>query len=89
MDKSYGLIRIYNKKIIEFYYLRCTIFYNCNCKVYSYPICFTSSSINLMFSILSLHSHFNLLSTQHKLYLGKELCKAEISTKINQYYIQE
>nr|YP_009395138.1 hypothetical protein [Bryothamnion seaforthii]ARW63906.1 hypothetical protein [Bryothamnion seaforthii] len=87
MDNSYSLIRIYKDKVIEF---RCYCFCESIKSKYSYPICFTTRFNNLesIFYTLSLCTFFNLLSTKHKLYVGKELCKAEISIKLNQKYIQ-
>nr|YP_009393486.1 hypothetical protein [Bostrychia simpliciuscula]ARW62048.1 hypothetical protein [Bostrychia simpliciuscula] len=87
MDTSYILIRIHNKKTIELHYFICSLYYNSI--IYSYPICFTANSSYVMFILLSLHKSFHFLTTEHKLYLGKELYKAEISIQLNQKYIQE
>nr|YP_009397405.1 hypothetical protein [Dasyclonium flaccidum]ARW66591.1 hypothetical protein [Dasyclonium flaccidum] len=88
MDKEYFLIRLDNKKKIELYYFNN---YINNIKLlnsFIYPICFTASNSYLMFNLISLHTSLNILSTQHKLYLGREICKAEIAIEINQQYIQ-
>lgn len=89
MDTSYVLVNICNKKTIELRYFnfKFNIYYNCI--IYRYPICFTAYNAHIMFSLMSLYKDLNFLSTQHKLYLGKELYKAEISIKLNQIYIQE
>nr|YP_009392649.1 hypothetical protein [Bostrychia tenella]ARW61211.1 hypothetical protein [Bostrychia tenella] len=87
MDTSYVLIRVYNQETIEVYYFKCNTY--CNRTLYKYPICFTANNIHCMFILISLHNEFIFLSTQHKLYLGKELYKAEISIQLNQQYIQE
>lgn len=87
MDTAYILIRVCSKKTIELHYFKCSVYYNDT--INRYPICFTSDSIYLMFFLVSLHKEFSFLSTQHKLYLGKELYKAEISIQLNQQYIQQ
>lgn len=88
MDNSYALIRICNKKTIQVYYFLYSLYYNPTiCK---YPICFTANNSYLMFMLLSVHKTFcSLTTTNHKLYLGKELYKAEISIQLNQEYVQE
>nr|YP_009398219.1 hypothetical protein [Thaumatella adunca]ARW67405.1 hypothetical protein [Thaumatella adunca] len=88
MDNNYSLIRILNQEMIELCCFNNN--YSCNC-IYHYPICFTVhfSSVYRMFVLLSIFSGTDLLSTQHKLYLGKEIFKAHLSIKLEQNYIQE
>nr|YP_009396775.1 hypothetical protein [Ophidocladus simpliciusculus]ARW65961.1 hypothetical protein [Ophidocladus simpliciusculus] len=88
MDNNYGLIRIFRNDVIEFHYF---CYENNNYTNKQYPICFSAgcNDINYLFYILSLSFQFNVLSTQHKLYFGKEILKAKISVILRQYYIQE
>nr|YP_009391206.1 hypothetical protein [Dipterocladia arabiensis]ARW59350.1 hypothetical protein [Dipterocladia arabiensis] len=83
MDSYYFLINIVKHRIIRLDYFKI-------CKnIYNYPICFTSNNSDLMVNLLSLHNAINLLSTDHILYLGKEVCKAELSVFCKQSYVQD
>lgn len=88
MDDTYIIVRVYNKKIVEIYYYDKS---NQICSRKNYPVCFkvNLNSLSYIFMLLSLSSIFNSLSTQHKLYLGKEIFKAYVSANLNQVYIQD
>nr|YP_009398869.1 hypothetical protein [Cliftonaea pectinata]ARW68135.1 hypothetical protein [Cliftonaea pectinata] len=86
MDRNYFIICASSKNLIELHYFKydiTKILRSCR-----YPTCFTANSSSIIFYLMSLHSSCNVLSTQHKLYLGKEIFKLEISIKLNQLYIQ-
>ena len=53
-----------------------------------YPLCLASYSSNMICDLIDLHDVFIILSVKHTLYLGKELYKAEICSKLGQKYIQ-
>nr|YP_010155875.1 hypothetical protein K4Y23_pgp189 [Cumathamnion serrulatum]QQY85392.1 hypothetical protein [Cumathamnion serrulatum] len=82
MDNYYFLVRVNHSKKIELYCFN-------NIKIYHYPICFTGTNANILLYLLSLHKLIKSISTIHGLYLGKELCKAEIVFFTNQIYLQE
>nr|YP_009395757.1 hypothetical protein [Herposiphonia versicolor]ARW64737.1 hypothetical protein [Herposiphonia versicolor] len=88
MDNHYFVIRIINKCKIEVRYFHYFISVS---NFYSYPVCFIVSFDKLvyLFKLLSICSFVNVSSTQHKMYLGKELHKAYIAIKLNQMYIQD
>nr|YP_009396369.1 hypothetical protein [Polysiphonia scopulorum]ARW65555.1 hypothetical protein [Polysiphonia scopulorum] len=87
MNSSYILIKVSNNEKIEVYY-----FNNGNrfSSIYNYPVCFFTyfKNIDQLFVVLSLFNGVNVLSTQHKLYLGKEIHKAQLSILMQQIYIQ-
>nr|YP_009398647.1 hypothetical protein [Kuetzingia canaliculata]ARW67833.1 hypothetical protein [Kuetzingia canaliculata] len=86
MDTNYGLIRINTQNELEIHFFK---YFDFSSK--QYPICFRANAYNLnyLFYLLSLYKKFNTLSTQHKLYFGKEILKSQITIKLNQKYIQE
>lgn len=88
INSNYILIHVANNQNVELYYFS----YNHRLStVYNYPICFVVCvrKIDQLFILLSLFNQINCLSTRHKLYLGKEIYKAKISTFANQIYIQD
>nr|YP_009397611.1 hypothetical protein [Dipterosiphonia australica]ARW66797.1 hypothetical protein [Dipterosiphonia australica] len=87
MDDIYMKIRIFNNQIIEVDYFKSI---NYSHSIFNYPMCFIAeySNINELFFLLSIFIGFQGLSSQHKMYLGKEILKAHISIKLKQMYIQ-
>nr|ARW69288.1 hypothetical protein [Polysiphonia sp.] len=87
MDKAYFKILIVNQKIIDIYYFSGNYAQG---YTYHYPICFRVqiSQYDYIFMLLSKFSAIKKLSTQHKLYLGEEICKVKISLSLRQTYIQ-
>nr|QVQ56712.1 hypothetical protein [Erythrocystis saccata] len=86
MDNNFFILRVFNQNIIEIY------IYNNSLQINKhYPICFVfySCDFQQISSILSICNHIINCSTTHKFYLGKEIFKAQISMKLNQYYIQD
>nr|YP_009393277.1 hypothetical protein [Symphyocladiella dendroidea]ARW61839.1 hypothetical protein [Symphyocladiella dendroidea] len=85
MDNSHVIVRIFNQEKIEVYY-----FHGISHYTYNYPVCFTVffSSINQMFTLLSIFVNIQHLCTYHKLYIGKEVFKANLSINLQQLYIQ-
>nr|YP_009392226.1 hypothetical protein [Osmundaria fimbriata]ARW60788.1 hypothetical protein [Osmundaria fimbriata] len=86
MYNSYVVIRIFEDRVIELHYFKKNSLLNIQ-----YPICFVVDveKINILFDILSVYNDLNVLSTKHKLYLGKEIFRAYISIKLSQQYVQE
>nr|YP_009397815.1 hypothetical protein [Sonderella linearis]ARW67001.1 hypothetical protein [Sonderella linearis] len=87
MDQNYNIICIGQNKFIELYYFNFNTCYDT--EIILYPVCFSAANTYLLFNLISLYNKFNIISTNHKLYLGKELFKAEVAIKINQIYIQD
>nr|ARW60571.1 hypothetical protein [Polysiphonia sp.] len=87
MDRNYLMISVFNQETIEAYYL-----YNCDSSknLYNYPVCFVVcfTKTNQMFKLLSNFSSIDNFSTEHKMYLGKEIFKAQIAIYLKQIYIQ-
>nr|ARW64940.1 hypothetical protein [Polysiphonia sertularioides] len=87
MDVSYFIINTNTNNFIEVYY-----FYYTNSSNYSpiYPICFLFTSLNFdsISFVFSICDNICQCSTQHKLYLGKEISKAIISSSLKQKYVQ-
>ncbi len=86
-DNNYFLIKTLQQNYIELRY-----FYNNvnTYNLYNYPVCFIIKYSNLdkISVLLSAFFFTDLCSTEHKIYLGKELYKAKISILLNQLYIQ-
>nr|YP_010851585.1 hypothetical protein QQP89_pgp135 [Echinothamnion hystrix]WGH14632.1 hypothetical protein [Echinothamnion hystrix] len=87
IDNSYFIIRILNQKKVEIY---CFNKNDNNEYLYTYPVCFVTHfiDINRMFILLSMFIHIQQLCTYHKLYLGKEILRANICINLEQLYIQ-
>lgn len=87
IDNNYFTI-----KIVEQHYLEVRYFYYdlYEYKLQNYPVCFIIKFSNLdkIYSLLSVFIFTRLCSTQHKMYLGKELYKAKICILLNQPYVQ-
>lgn len=88
INTNYILIKIVDSYKIEVYYFNNSK--NCS-YIYQYPVCFVVNikNVDQLFNLLSLFNRVNLLSTRHKLYLGKEICKAHTSSFTNQAFIQD
>nr|YP_009394514.1 hypothetical protein [Vertebrata thuyoides]ARW63076.1 hypothetical protein [Vertebrata thuyoides] len=86
MDNSYFIISIVNKKNIQIYYYEHKYFIKTN----YYPVCFFVPFYNFEKIILLIikYNKIRYCSTEHKIYLGKEIFKAQISFNLNQRYIQ-
>nr|YP_010851386.1 hypothetical protein QQP88_pgp136 [Echinothamnion hookeri]WGH14433.1 hypothetical protein [Echinothamnion hookeri] len=86
-DNSYLIIRILNQKKVEIYCFNQT---NSTENIYTYPVCFVTHfiDINRMFILLSMFINIQELCTYHKLYLGKEILRANICINLEQLYIQ-
>lgn len=91
MDSFYCLVRIILNKQLSLYYLnrRSSSKLTYKIKRINYPICFTAKSAKNMIKLLSLHSYFDLIASNHAFYLGVELYKAELSLFLKQIYIQD
>nr|YP_010850991.1 hypothetical protein QQP86_pgp135 [Aphanocladia stichidiosa]WGH14037.1 hypothetical protein [Aphanocladia stichidiosa] len=87
IDNSYVMIRILNQEKVEIY---CFNQINNNKTIYTYPICFVTYCVDIdrLFILLSMSIIIQHLCTSHKLYLGKEILKANICTSLKQLYIQ-
>ena len=46
------------------------------------------NSAHIMYTLMGLHDTFQNLSTNHILYLGQEIYKAELSLNLGQQYTQ-
>nr|YP_009399273.1 hypothetical protein [Kapraunia schneideri]ARW68879.1 hypothetical protein [Kapraunia schneideri] len=90
MDNTYFSLRIVRDHNIEIY-LYCHNYQNSLFIHKYYPICFifNTDDFNKIVSLLSICLYFIYCSSNHKLYLGKEIYKALITIKINQPYIQD
>ncbi len=88
MDNNYFLLRIsvYNKLEVYFYNLK--LYKYCSL---IYPICFNLSLIQYdqVVWLLSLCKPLDECSTSHKLYLGKEIFKAQLAIHLQHCYIQD
>nr|WGH13838.1 hypothetical protein [Lophurella pseudocorticata] len=87
IDNSYVIIRVLNKEKVEIYFFNQS---DNNKNIYTYPVCFVTYfiDINRMFTLLSMFINIQKLCTSHKLYLGKEILKANICINLKQLYIQ-
>lgn len=87
MDNSYFIIRIVNKRVIEIHYCE----YKDYLKKNSYPVCFYIylHDFDIIISLLMKYIKVTNCSTEHKVYLGKEIFKAQISCNLHQQYIQD
>lgn len=88
MDNNYFVLRISGKNSLKIY------FYNHNSLKYltlNYPICFNFllNQDDQIINLLCICEPINKCSTLHKLYLGKEIFKAQLAIKLDQYYIQD
>nr|YP_009399475.1 hypothetical protein [Dictyomenia sonderi]ARW69081.1 hypothetical protein [Dictyomenia sonderi] len=85
MDNGYVIIRILNQEKIELYY-----FSQMNNSIHNYPVCFVVclKSCNQIFILLSIFVNVQQFCTYHKLYLGQEIYKANLSLNLRQLYIQ-
>nr|WGH12850.1 hypothetical protein [Echinothamnion sp.] len=87
IDNNFVKICLHNQEKIEVYYFRqiCD-----NVNIYRYPICFTSyfNDTDQIFILLSIFIGIQQFCTYHKLYLGKEILRANICNKLQQLYIQ-
>nr|YP_009396163.1 hypothetical protein [Melanothamnus harveyi]ARW65432.1 hypothetical protein [Melanothamnus harveyi] len=88
MDNNYFVLRISEENSLKIY------FYNHNSFKYltlNYPICFNLllNQDDQVIHLLSIYEPVNKCSTLHKLYLGKEIFKAQLAIHFNQYYIQD
>nr|YP_009393891.1 hypothetical protein [Polysiphonia sertularioides]ARW62453.1 hypothetical protein [Polysiphonia sertularioides] len=88
MDNNYFILHVAKTKSIEIHYFSHT---NSVSSSLYYPICFLISPIYIskINSLLSILSKLSQCSTSHKLYLGKEIYKAQIAINLNQLYIQD
>ena len=88
MDNTYFSLRIIRNHNIEIY---CYNYRNSVFICKYYPICFilNTCDFNKTVSLLSICLYFINCSSNHKLYLGKEIYKALIAIQINQSYIQD
>nr|YP_009392853.1 hypothetical protein [Caloglossa intermedia]ARW61415.1 hypothetical protein [Caloglossa intermedia] len=85
MDNTYFLIRVVAIKKIDLYFIKRSTFLS---YIYNYPICFTASNTDILIFLLKKHNLVNLLSSEHSIYLGKELLKIDICLFSGQKYIQ-
>ncbi len=87
IDNNYFLIRTLKQNIVE---VRCLYASNNIKGFYKYPLCFIVNydKLSHISILLSLFLHLHLCSTEHKMYLGKEIYKIKISIVLNQIYVQ-
>nr|YP_010850397.1 hypothetical protein QQP83_pgp135 [Lophurella caespitosa]WGH13246.1 hypothetical protein [Lophurella caespitosa] len=87
LDNSHVKIRILNQEKVEVY---CFNQNDNKENIYTYPVCFVIYfiDINRMFILLSMFVNVQQLCTSHKLYLGKEILRANICVNLEQLYIQ-
>lgn len=88
MDNNFFTVRVLRQTIIEIYFYNKNNFLKVN---KCYPICFVFylGNFSQITYLLSLCDEISYCSTIHKLYLGKEIFKAQISIQLNQYYVQD
>ena len=85
MDDYYCIIVLFNNRITLY-------LWNSN-KIKEdtqglYPICFTASSANILYSLITKHHIVQKLSLMHIFYLSQELYKAELCSFFSQKYTQ-
>nr|YP_009396572.1 hypothetical protein [Vertebrata australis]ARW65758.1 hypothetical protein [Vertebrata australis] len=87
MDNNYFIISTTSKTVITIYYYEHT---NLTKKKIFYPVCFLVPLYNFDIIILLLVRYIKICncSTEHKIYLGREIFKAQISLNLCQKYIQ-
>lgn len=84
IDDNYCVIYM-NNSFINCLYFRRVYQHKCNfCKINFYAL-----SSDLLLDLLGRHNALSkLVSLSHALYIGKEICKAELSHLIFQFYVQ-
>ena len=87
IDNNYFLIRRLEKDSIELLYFYDIRYTN---NLYKYPLCFIINDIdfNSISILLSAFSYIHMCSTEHKMYLGKEIYKLKLCIMLDQPYFQ-
>lgn len=84
IDENYCIVKVIKQKYINLAYFKLD-------KMLGYiKIDFCAFSANEIITLICLHTRVsNSISFSHAIYIGKELCKAEICIIMHQVYIQD